>query len=195
MERNYMTTLEPKTNLRLSGVLNLTVPGRSTTSGPSSLVQAVQAAVRRVDEGILKPTFHRDARLAFRPKTLLALLCFCYARQIYGSTDIENVLVRDVYFRRLCLNQIPDAPVIRHFCRENREAIRLCLTSVLSFLADQKVAEGTVTRVNKAHLAEEASRRIIMAMFIDSMELDGHQTLDAHVDLCYLFANGHPQAH
>jgi len=190
-----MTTLEPRTNVRPSVTRHLPAPDHCTAAEPRSLVQAVQATVRTVDEGTLRPTFHRDARLAFRPKTLLALLCFCYARQIYGSTDIENVLGRDVNFRRLCLNQLPDAPVIRHFCRENREAIHLCLTSVLGFLADQKVAEGTVTKVNKAHLAEEASRRIIMAMFIDSMELDGHQTVDAHVDLCYLFANGHPQAH
>ena len=179
----------------MSGGLNLTATVHSTTSAPSSLIQAVQTAVRQVDEGALRTVFHRDARLAFRPKTLLALLCFCYARQIYGSTDIKNMLSRDVNFCRLCLNQLPDAPVIRHFCRENREAILLCLTSVLGFLADQKVAAGAVTKVNKAHLAEEASRRIIMAMFIDSMELDGRQTVDAPVDLCYLFANGHPPAH
>ena len=168
-----MTTLEPRTNLRAISVLHLTVPDRSTTSESASLVGAVQAAVRTVDADTLRSTFHRDVRLAFRPKTLLALLCFCYARQIYGSTDIENVLGRDVDFRRLCLNQLPDARVIRHFCRENREAIRLCLTDVLSFLAGLKVREGFVTKVSKARLAEEATRRIIMAMFIDSMDLNG----------------------
>lgn len=167
-----MTALEPKTNFHAITALNLTLPGRSATSGQSSLVQAVQAAVCAVDETMLKPVDPGDTRLAFRPKTLLALLCFCYARQVYGSTDIENMLGRDVNFRRLCLDQLPDARVIRHFCRENREAIRLCLTCVLCFLADQKVREGLMTKVNKAHIAEEATRRIIMALFSDSQTLN-----------------------
>jgi len=45
---------------------------------------------------------------------------------------------------------------------------------VLCYLAEQKVKQGIVTKVNKAHLAEEANRRIIMAMFIDATDLDGN---------------------
>ena len=58
-------------------------------------------------------------------------------------------------------------------CRENRDAIRSCLTTALAFLAEQKVEEGVVTKAWQPDLAEEATRRITMAMFIDSMELDG----------------------
>jgi len=45
--------------------------------------------------------------------------------------------------------------------------------AALCFLAEQKVVEGIVTTVNKRHLAEEANRRITMAIFIDTMMLDG----------------------
>ena len=59
----------------------------------------------------------------------------------------------------------------------------------LRFLAEQKMARGLITRVDQPRLAEEARRRIIMAMFIDSMEQDGEMASDTPVDLCYLFAN------
>jgi hypothetical protein len=45
--------------------------------------------------------------------------------------------------------------------------------AALCFLAEQKVLEGILTNVNEAQLAEEAGRRITMAMFIDTM-LDGN---------------------
>ena len=67
--------------------------------------------------------------------------------------------------------------------------------AALRFLADQKVADGIVTKVSEAQLAEDASRRIIMSMFIDSTELDGDGASDAPVELCYLFANRGARAH
>ena len=45
--------------------------------------------------------------------------------------------------------------------------------AALQFLFEQKVADGTVTKINELQVAEEAKRRITMAMFIDSMELNG----------------------
>jgi len=167
-----MTTLEPGTNLRPSAALNLVAPYNAPATGPRSLPQAVREAVRSVDESTLHPVARLDAGLAFQPKTLLGLLTYCYAREIYGSAEIEDVLRRDTHFRQLCADEFPGARVIRSFRDANREVIRFNLLSVLCLLAEQKVLEGIVTKVNKAHLAEEASRRITMAMFIDTM-LDG----------------------
>ena len=90
---------------------------------------------------------------------------------------------------------MPDARTLRRFRRENREALLTCLKAGLRFLNEQKVAQGLLTHVNEARLAEEASRRIIMAMFTDSMSMDKDQTSDVPIDLCYLFANGGGQAH
>ena len=39
--------------------------------------------------------------------------------------------------------------------------------------------QGLLTHVNETRLAEEASRRIIMAMFTDSMAMNKEQTTDA----------------
>ena len=48
-----------------------------------------------------------------------------------------------------------------------------CLTATLRLQVEQKLQDGFVTRVNVAQLADEAKRRLIMAMFMDSMEIDG----------------------
>jgi transposase len=168
-----MNTLEPKTDFRLNATLKLPDAATSRTAEPRKLAQAVQAAVRAIDESTLRPVSRRDAGLAFQPKALLALLTYCYALEIYGSGQVENLLSRDLNYRQLCQDQFPDARVIRRFRRENREAIRLCLTDTLRFQVEQKLQDGFVTRVNVAQLADEAKRRLTMAMFIDTMERDG----------------------
>ncbi len=163
-----MTTLEPMTNPHLNEMAPGAFAGRRR-----SLAQAVQAAVRTLDEATLRPVARRDAGLAFQPKALLALLSYCYARQIYASAEIEDVVRRDVNFRQLCRNEFPDERVIRRFRHHNREAIQFCLMTALCSVAEEKVRQGIVTKVNKAGFAQEAERRIIMAMFLDSAALDG----------------------
>lgn len=168
-----MTTLEPRTNFHVIEPFNLPHPGSVTTAEPRCLADAVRAAVDAVDERTLRPVAPCDAALGFQPKALLALLSYCYSREIYGSADIENRLLRDLDFCRLCQNRLPDAAVIRRFRRENREAIQSCLTATLRFQVQQKVKAGFVTKVNIAQFAAEANRRMIMAMFTDSMQMDG----------------------
>lgn len=140
---------------------------------PSSLTRAVHAAVQSVDERSLRPVVRDCARSAIKPKVLLTLLSRCYANQIYGSTDIAHALERCVENRAYFDDATPDARLIRQFRQENREALQICLTAALRFAAEEKVRAGTVTRIREAQLVEEAKRRIIMAMFIDGMAMDG----------------------
>lgn len=141
------------------------------TSGPRSLTQAVRSAVRAIEEAALHPVARRDAGLAFEPRTLLALMSYCYARDIFGSVEIEDVLRRDANFRQICNNEFPGALVIRRFRRENREALHRCLTAALHSLAEgePKTVENETA---ETAMAEDARRRIMKAMFIDSMESD-----------------------
>jgi transposase len=99
-----MTTFERKTDQRLTPSSNRTAPSYRTTSEPLSLVQAVQKAVRVTDESLLRRVARLDAGLAFQPRTLLAMITFCYAKEIYGSEQIEDVMRRDLNFRQLCQN-------------------------------------------------------------------------------------------
>jgi hypothetical protein len=166
-----MTTLEPRTSLRPSRTLDTRYVGETKASGRRSLTQAVRSAVRGIEEAALRPVARHDAGLAFEPKTLLALLSYCYAREIFGSAEVEDVLRRDANFRQICNNEFPGARVIRRFRRENREVLHRCLASALLTLREgSSQTEGG--EYSEAALAEDASRRIMKAMFIDSMETD-----------------------
>ena len=165
-----MTTLEPRTNLRPSRTLETRCLGEARASDPRSLTQAVRSAVRAIEEAALQRVARCDAGLAFEPRTLLALLSYCYARDIYGSAEVEDVLRRDANFRQICHNEFPGARVIRRFRRENREALHRCLTAALRALAE--AAPQADNEAAGSAVAEDASRRIMKAMFIDSMETD-----------------------
>ena len=191
-----MTTIfEFKATVRPSATRHLPAADRFPAIEPRVLATAVQAAVQKVDKCEFKSVARRNAGPTIQPQLLLALLTFCYARQTYGSTEVVDWFRREANLRQLCRNDFPDAQLLCQFRRENRELLHRCLTATLRFLVEQKVAAGIVTKVSEAHLAEEASRRIIMAMFIDSVELKRDPPSDAPVDLCYLFANGRALAH
>jgi transposase len=140
---------------------------------PDPLTRSVQDAVRTIDENALRPVARRDAGLAYQPRILLALLTYCYAREIYGSEEVEGLLRRDVEFRRLCQNEFPGARIFRRFRRENRDALLRCLRMVLCFLAGQRRARGVAAEWREGQEEEEAGRRIDLAVVMDCIELDG----------------------
>jgi len=167
-----MTTLEPRTNLQPSRTLETRCASGPQDGGQRSLTQAVRAAAGAIEEAALRPVARREAGLAFEPRTLLALLSYCYVRDIFGSSEIEGVLRRDVRFRQICNHEFPDAQVIRRFRRQNREALHRCLTAALRSLAGGEYPTVSTAAIETA-LAEDATRRIMKAMFIDSLEMDG----------------------
>jgi hypothetical protein len=166
-----MTTLEPRTNLRPSRTLDSRSPVDAKDNERQPLTQAVRSAVREIEEAALQRVARPDAGMAFEPRTLLALLSYCYARDIFGSAEIEDVLRRDANFRQICNNEFPGARVIRRFRRDNREALHRCLAAALRSLAEG-AAQSMSSECLTAAIAEDASRRIMKAMFIDSMETD-----------------------
>lgn len=140
--------------------------------GTWTLAHAVAVAARKVDEKIL--TLVAETKLAgsLEARMLLALLAFCYARQIYGSTEVAARLRYDESLRNMCDQIVPDADTIRRFRTENRQALDFCLQAALRFQAEEKVAQGLLAKVNEQRVTEEARRRITMAMFTDSMDFE-----------------------
>jgi len=136
-----------------------------------SLAHAVVEAARKVDDTLLVSQTKVTSELG--AKRLLALLAFCYARQIYGSIEIAARLRYDECLRGLCDEFVPDPETIRQFRSHNRPALDFCLQAALHFQAQEKVAQGLLAKVSEERVAEEAHRRITMAMFTDSMDLDG----------------------
>jgi hypothetical protein len=113
-----------------------------------------------------------EAPAVFQARSLLALLTFCYARQVYSSNTIATRLKREFGSFRVDGNELPDALMLKLFRHENRGPLGFCLRSALHFLAAEKVRQGFVTRLKEAHITEEANRRITMAMFTDSLETE-----------------------
>jgi hypothetical protein len=132
----------------------------------------VLVAAHGVDRAIIRPVAGETIGGETDPRLLLALVTYCYARQTYGSEAIAGLVTRDMCFRELCGNEPPDTCALRRFCRANHDAIQACLTAALRLQARQKLAEGMVTKVSEAQLAEEARRRMVMATFVDSTEAE-----------------------
>jgi hypothetical protein len=166
-----MTTLDPATNCRPRPAVALP-PGVDVRRRATSITEAVQDAVRRVEDGSLRPVARPDAGLAYQPKSLLSVLAYCYAWEVYGSEDIEGWMRRDVTFRKACHNEFPDARLLRKFRRYNSEAVEQCLTAALRWLGETSRA-GLQVAGDEDQYAFEAQRRLEMARFIDSIELDG----------------------
>jgi hypothetical protein len=167
-----MTRLIPQTRFR-SSACQFVAPNRGRISTPDSLVETVKAAVQQIAESSLRPVSAAYCgTLAFQPRVMLGLLTYYYARQIYGSLEIQNLMVRDTAFREMCQNKCPSAGEIQHFRQQNRSIIQTCLTAALLFLAGQKIDAGFITWTNETFIADEAKRRIIMAACVDSMDLE-----------------------
>jgi transposase len=164
-----MTTLNPIAQFRPLASIEPASTTSSNFGQPQSLSQAVRQAVRAVAECALRRVAHPDAGVAFEPRPLLAVMTYCYANEIYGSADIEDVLRRDQPYRQSCQNEFPGARVFRRFRRENRQVLQSCLERVLRFVMAYKMAPGLVG-VSDGQVSLEASRRIGIAMFMDSME-------------------------
>jgi transposase len=168
---NIMSILAPGTSFYRGVAMSVMTRSGSSTTGSDAFIRAIRTALDTVDPSTLHPVAPSEAGPAFQPKALLASIVYCYVRQIYGSADIEGMMAGSTDTRALSLTTWPDAHMIREFRRNNRKAIQLCLMTALWLLGLEKVKNGTVTKVNDKCFAEEATRRIIMAMFTDSMEL------------------------
>jgi hypothetical protein len=166
-----MTTIQPGTNFR-PGAQPTGAADRVEICRPATLAEAVDAAVMGVERPLFKPAGPEVPGLAFQPRVMLAVLTYCYARQILSSSEVWSNLMRDAAFRKICQNTVPGPDRIRHFRDENREALHECLTMALLFVARQKVSAETVARAGESEISMEARRRIILAACLDNLEME-----------------------
>lgn len=155
-----------------------TRPGRRAvfhtgeTASPRTLRGAIQEAVDKIEDDALDLLLPNNFMTLSQARDVLASLTLCYARQIYKTTDTAVVVARDLSFPSLYGGKVPDAAVLRRFRAQNTDPLRRCLTAALHFLVEQKVLSGVVTKARLPQIAEEAGRRIIMAMFVDSIDAE-----------------------
>ena len=90
-----------------------------------SVTGIVMTAVRETDEPVISPTGASDVS----PRSMLGLVTYCYAKGIYGSSEVAQEL-RD----RMQQNSIPDAKTIRRFRRLNRGVLQTTLEKALRLI-------------------------------------------------------------
>jgi hypothetical protein len=134
---------------------------------------AVLSAVNTIGELVLESSHPHSSSPEHRTgqKALLALLVYSYATQVYASADIASKFVTSGTADGN-LSPLVTVEALRGFRVANRDALRLCLFQVLCSIAEEKRRSGIVTKVKLEHLAEEASRRITTAAFMDHVEID-----------------------
>ena len=151
-----------------------------TLTSPVDLMPVVQRVVGEIADEALVPVAAATRGLAFQPRSLLALLTYCYASGTYGSQEVETSLRKDSILRFLCANELPDWHTLRRFRRHNREVLIRCLEQTLSCTNEERNlnrmglgADGRLSNrfdVDQA-AAEEAASRIQQAIWLDSVAL------------------------
>lgn len=77
---------------------------------------------------------------------MLALLIYCYANGIFGSSRIERATYRDLAVRYLCADAHPDHDTICKFRRENFEAVSEAFLEILLLARELKLLKvGTIS--------------------------------------------------
>lgn len=169
-----MTMTNTGTPCRAARTAPMDVFENIVTIIPDTIGQAIQAAVDRIQqEGALKPFSPADVAPFAQTRAALTLLTDCYARQIYSSAAAAHQVARDPDFPWPWWEELPDANALRRFRAEHSREVQRCLMAALRFLTEQKILSGALTKIDGPQLAKEAGRRIVMAAFEDSMELDG----------------------
>jgi hypothetical protein len=151
----------------VDAVAELATATHSPADAPSrgSLADAVLAAVRTVPEEALWSPRGERVGIAFQSRSLLALLTCCYANGIYASDEIEDRMSKDSAFCGLCGGEFPDALLLQHFRRFNRDAVIGCLGSVLH--QQQRPCPGAAGDELQPWCREEAQQRIDIAILSD----------------------------
>lgn len=153
----------------------------------NSLTAAVLQAVETIPQSCLQPVSAANG-IAYRPKTLLALLTYAYSLGIYASSDVEAMMRADSNFRRLCAGEFPRWKVLRRFRKMNTDAVRACvevtLKNYLKSDRNQGVYFGVVRSEwmrlgdrqceswDDVQIAAEANDRLERAIWMDSMAMD-----------------------
>jgi hypothetical protein len=152
--------------------LPLLLPGRKTIAPPGSLLESIQATVRNIPDLQLRPLAARVGGAAFQPKVLLAVLTYCYATEVWSASELGRRLLADPGCRAVLRGEFPTPREVRAFRQLNRQILERCVVAALRFL-EQKEAQpdGALPPVDR-WLENEARRRILMAAYLDSMELD-----------------------
>lgn len=99
---------------------------------------------------------------AYEPSMMVSLLLYAYCLGERSSRRIERLCERDIAFRVITANQVPDHSTIARFRKDNEEALAALFTEVLRLCAEAGLVKVGVVALDgtkmKANASLEANR-------------------------------------
>ena len=120
-------------------------------------VHFIIEAVMGLDGGLFKVNRRGSGSKQYPPKTMLALLIYCYSRGVVSSRKIEQATYRDVAVRYLMADHHPDHNTIAAFRRGNKRAIQEAFVQVLLLADKLGMLKVGMVSVDGTHLKANAS--------------------------------------
>jgi transposase len=121
-------------------------------------------AVSQMDLEPFYQKYRLDGRgqAAFEPSMMTTLLLYAYSLGIRSSRQIERLCERDIAFKVVAGNQVPDHSTIARFRQENGKELEQLFTEVLKLCAKAGLVKVGVVALDgtkvKANAALEANR-------------------------------------
>jgi transposase len=131
---------------------------------PKDLVWLVLDAVAEMDLTAFYQKYRQDGKgqAAFEPSMMLSLLLYAYSLGIRSSREIEKLCERDIGFKVIAANQIPDHCTINRFRKDNGAALEDLFKQVLRLCKEAGLVKVGVVALDgskvKANAALESNR-------------------------------------
>jgi len=126
---------------------------------PGDLAFFVMDAVDQFDLSGFESGYRSDGRggAAYAPKVMVRLLLFGYCEGVRSSRQIERRCVRDVAYRVLVGNRVPDHATIARFRDRHRKALPAVFVQVLRLCADAGLLRVGLLALDGTKLQADAS--------------------------------------
>jgi len=117
-------------------------------------------AVEEMDLGEFYADYRSDGhgRAAYEPSMMVALLLYAYATRQRSARAIERDCRRDVAYRVVCANRVPDHATIARFVVRHEAALSGLFGSVLALCARAGLVSTGVVAIDGTKLTANASR-------------------------------------
>ncbi len=131
---------------------------------PSDLVWLVLDAVEEMDLKAFYLKYREDGKgqAAFEPSMMVALLLYAYSLGIRSSREIEQLCERDIGFKVIAANQVPDHTTLCRFRKENGKSMEGLFIDVLKLCREAGLIKVGVVALDgskiKANAGLEANR-------------------------------------
>lgn len=96
-------------------------------------------------------------RAAYEPSMMVSLLLYGYCLGVRSSRQMERLCERDIGFRVITANQVPDHSTIARFRQANREELAALFTQVLRLCAEAGLVKVGVVALDGTKLKANAS--------------------------------------